>query len=88
MHHILLKGGVSKNLNNFSEIMKKISAALFGFSELIESLSLPSLLEACFQPSLLISLAALLSKSEAGVSPCTAMPASQSVQSFRFPKYP
>lgn len=40
--------------------MKKISAFLFGFSELIEGLSLPSLLEACFQPSLLVSLGALL----------------------------
>lgn len=60
MHHILIKGDVNRNLNKFSEIMKKISASLFGFSELIEGLSLFSLLEACFQPSLLVSLGALL----------------------------
>lgn len=60
MCHILLKGDVNKNLNNFSETMKKISAAQFalpslGPSELVFGSWSMSLTVWCALPSCRLS---------------------------------
>lgn len=96
MHHILLKEDVSENWNNVSEIMKKISAAQFGFPKLRDCLSLPSSPQGradCASHFIASNEETLQSRptavqTEARVSSYTVSPAIQSVKSFRFPNSP